>query len=897
MNKSILFAIFAAVFSFPLFCTAQNGILTTVAGTGSPGFSGDGGPATAAAMSAPYGVVSDGIGNLYFFDGSNHRIRKVNAAGIITTVAGGGASAADGIPATAASLTGSANRAMAVDRHGNLYFGYGWRIRKLTVATGILTTVAGAGYGFSGDGGPATAAQLNVNLEGVCFDAAGNMYIGDAQNERVRKVDAAGIITTIAGTGVTGFGGDGGPATAATLSSPGGVCADEMGNIFIADRLNNRIRKIDPYGIITTYAGSGVYGFSGDGGPATAAFLGDPYGLCMDSHGNLYIADAYNWRIRKVNAAGIISTFAGGGSLLGSGVPATAASFAPYNVCIDRCDNIYISDGNRYRVCEVGTPSVISDSFFVVLNKSCSGISFRIISNSWSSGQHVKTFFGNGTIADTLSSAIGTRGLADFYRSYNTGTYTIKHVLYNGTAAVDSVSYSCSFAQCQNFGIRFFDDANGDCIKDGTEAGLSVPVTVEIDSAGVAIDTIPAISGFYYTAYGTIGDTYQFKVLSHPPGTNFVCGPIGDTLSAGGANIKEVGGVCSAIPGFDLRVFPSFRAGPHHFGGTIIVNNTYCTPRTATLTMQLNPKYNTSLSFSPPPATIAGNTVTWNISALSSIIMAPVIIHADMETAYSAKPAYGDTVITSYAVNPVVGDANPIDNIVIRNDTVRGGYDPNDINVTPSGCVLANDALKYTIHFENTGNDTAFNIYVLDTLSASIDPRSINIMASSAIMYTSVIRDGGYNILKFDFPGINLLDSSRHGLCDGMVVFKASMRSGMASGTTISNRAGIYFDYNPVVMTNTIYNTTDCVIDGLSDVKRKGEVEIHPNPAANCIFINADEKVFSNFIITDCIGQTIMRQQLNTSTTKVDISVLPSGVYFITIQGTEGNIVRKMVKI
>ena len=334
--------------------------ITTVAGTGeigdgAGGFSGDGGPATAAQLNLPQGVAVDGAGNLYIADARNHRIRKVDASGIITTVAGtgeigGGAGgfSGDGGPATAAQL--NLPQGVAVDGAGNLYIAdaRNHRIRKVD-ASGIITTVAGTGEigggagGFSGDGGPATAAQLNLP-QGVAVDGAGNLYIADARNHRIRKVDASGIITTVAGTGeigggAGGFSGDGGPATAAQLNFPQDVAVDGAGNLYIADRL---ILKVDASGIITTVAAgtgeigdgvavdgdSNVYivdrqahrilkvdstgarstvvvrsfpgGFSGDGGPATAAQLNLPQGVAVDGAGNLYIADTYNHRIRKL---------------------------------------------------------------------------------------------------------------------------------------------------------------------------------------------------------------------------------------------------------------------------------------------------------------------------------------------------------------------------------------------------------------------------------------------------------------------------------------------------------------------------------------------------------------------------------------------------------------------
>ncbi len=279
-----------------------SGVITTVAGNGEDGFFSDGVSATETSLNDLRSVFVDGSGNLYIADTDNHRVRRVDPSGVITTVAGNGNGgfSGDRKPATTARL--NAPTGVFVDGSGNLYIvdAGNHRIRKVDARSGVITTVAGSGIGsFSGDGGPATSAWLNVPT-GVFVDGSGNLHIADAGNSRIRKVDASGIITTVAGSGTLGFSGDGGLATEAGLFSPSGIFVDALGSLFIADAGNSRIRKVDASGIITTVAGSGTPGFSGDGGAATEANLGSPTGVFVDGEGYLYIVDTANSRIRRV---------------------------------------------------------------------------------------------------------------------------------------------------------------------------------------------------------------------------------------------------------------------------------------------------------------------------------------------------------------------------------------------------------------------------------------------------------------------------------------------------------------------------------------------------------------------------------------------------------------------
>jgi hypothetical protein len=268
-------------------------------------FGGDGGPATKARLSCPHSVALDAAGNLYLADSGNNRIRKVDGAGIITTIAGTGkfSSGGDGGPATAAGL--QSPKGIAFDLSGNLLIADSGnnQIRKVDV-NGVISTIAGTGdAGYSGDGGPATAAKLEAPRT-IAVGPSGDLYIAEPNVHRIRKVDARGTISTLAGTSKAGFGGDGGPAKEAQLNMPRGVGVDAADNVFIADSLNHRIRKVGGNGVITTIAGTGEKGFSGEGEPATQARFFTPRAVDIDRSGDLYVADTYNNRIRRIEKAG-----------------------------------------------------------------------------------------------------------------------------------------------------------------------------------------------------------------------------------------------------------------------------------------------------------------------------------------------------------------------------------------------------------------------------------------------------------------------------------------------------------------------------------------------------------------------------------------------------------------
>jgi trimeric autotransporter adhesin len=345
-----------------LFCVAgyaqSVGNITTAAGTGTGGFSGDGGISISANIFSPFGIGLDKAGNFYIADTNNNRVRKVNISTyVITIVAGSGKRAfcGDGGAATSACL--SQPTGVTVDAAGNLYIADNgnYRIRKVDTS-GKISTYAGNGSPtFCGDGQPATLACLHTPT-GVAVDTKGNVYVADEYSCRVRKILASNhTITTVAGNGAIGYSGDGGLAIFAELSGPTGVAVDPSGNIYIAEWGSHHVRQVNTSGVISTLAGNGNPSFCGDGGAAASACLRAPYGVAADSLGNVYIADGGNNRVRKVTAGTKkISTVAGSGSVLGDNGPATKASLSvPYGVAVfpnSSAKSLYIADTGHNRI-------------------------------------------------------------------------------------------------------------------------------------------------------------------------------------------------------------------------------------------------------------------------------------------------------------------------------------------------------------------------------------------------------------------------------------------------------------------------------------------------------------------------------------------------------------------
>ena len=341
---------------------AEKGIIETVLGNGSEGWEGDGGPAIDAACQTPYACEFDPQGNMVVCMGRHNRIRRMNAqTGIITLICGAGEPgyAGDGGPAVDALI--NQPYGLAIDGNGDIYFAQRFdpAVRKIDGRTGIISTVAGTGeFGYGGDGGPGNEAMLREPND-LHLDGRGGLLIADVQDQRIRRVDLeTGIITTFAGNGEKSRAGDGKPAAEASLMGPRAVSVDRLGNVYVCEREGNGVRKISPEGALTTIAGAeAVYGYAGDGGPALAAAWGSPKAMRCDRNGNVIVVDSDNCAVRRIDArTGMVTTIAGGreGSGGDGGPAVDAGLFHPHGCGINAAGDLFIADTHNHRIRVVG---------------------------------------------------------------------------------------------------------------------------------------------------------------------------------------------------------------------------------------------------------------------------------------------------------------------------------------------------------------------------------------------------------------------------------------------------------------------------------------------------------------------------------------------------------------
>ena len=716
----------------------------------------------------------------------------------------------------------------------------------------------------------------------VTVDNHGNLYAVSINNGPMWRRDAQTLAVQSIGTGRL-------------------PTKDLLGNVYFVD--SNKLKKIDQVTQqISVIAGTGNVGPAGDGGPAINADFTAMYAIAPDPFGNIFVYESE--RIRKIDLNGIITTYAGviGGGLTSEGVPALSASLSSTSggraMAIDFYGNLYYtSDMSTIRKIMGDAPAVTQKSanFSISVYNQCNTTNFVATNPVYNSNYSIKTYYGDGnTSSQALYSNNGTGYLLFNHAFPLSGRYKLKHVLLNSGASIDSIEYEHDYDLCKSISIQYYYDEDSNCVYDSqVEEAIGQPILIQVDSNSIAIDTLSCISGFTYNAYGDPGDTYTFNVINMPADLQSGCPPqISMVSSPIYTNAYQFGLQCNGSTGFDLGINTHQRCRPISSTTDIIVNKSYCNSVNSQLTMTFSSKYVFSGS-SPAPTSQSGNTITWDLTP-SSFRHNFLHIAVDLDD-NGQMLAIGDTVQTTFSIIPTTGDINTANNIIIRCDTVRGPSDPNAVYVSPEGCVEGNTELEYTVTFENMGNDTAHNIYVMDTISAGVDMSSFRIITSSHLMNVTKVKNGGYYILKFDFPDIKLPDSSspaRH----GFVSYTVKTASDWSNGSIVTNKAGIYFDYMPAVLTN-VAETENCIPVSTGNVsKQSAGIVLYPNPATNELTIQTT-KQYSSFTITNSIGQTMMNGELNNKASTLNIKSLPPGLYYISLEGKSGVETRRFVKI
>ncbi len=462
------------------------------------------------------------------------------------------------------------------------------------------------------------------------------------------------------------------------------------------------------------------------------------------------------------------------------------------------------------------TPPVtglVSTYFTGYVNRYCSGPQFGANILPHTATYTLKTYYGEGTYDSVTVPPATAVAIVSAYHSYaSSGNYTVRQELLNGSSVIDSITYSYMHSDCNNISLSFFEDVDHDCrFSASIDHVNAAAFQVVVDSNGVTVDTIPVTTGMYYAELGGAGTIYSFRVLS--AGLALVCPTSGvfyDTIATLSSGVKSFNLAidCRAASGFDLSQTSSALTGRHGQQLNIHVDNNMCATASGVLSVTFDSHYN-FYSASPSPTSVSGSTAYWNLSGISTVTSTHPNINLVLEMPTSGTWfAPGTRVRTRVIITPSgSGDVDTTNNETDRDDTVKSSYDPNMITVYPAGNILNGTKLRYAIEFENDGNDTARNIYVMDTLPDYVRVNTIKLVTASAAMNTSILHSGGHNIIKFDFPHINLADSSHHGHCRGDVVFDVLTGTGYGDGTSFTNHAGIFFDDNPVVLTDTAYNT------------------------------------------------------------------------------------------
>ena len=874
--------IYCLLFAFIGVMANAQTIFSIAGGTGG-GYGGDGGPATSAQLGLMQGpITKDAAGNIYIPDMNNQRIRKIDAVtGIITTIAGTGTPGynGDAIAATSAKLNYPS--CVLLDATGNIYIGEysGYRIRKIDASTGLISTIIGNGsYTYNGNNILATSATTK-EIGGLAIDAAGNIYFSDMGNQIIRKIIVStGMVQTVAGTaGSSSFGGDGGQATSAQLWGPYAISLDASENIFIADELNNRIRKVvASTGIISTIAGrtNSMYDYNGDGIAADTADLYDPWGVAVDASGNVYIADADNNRIRKVNTNGIISTIAGNGvsASHGNGGPADSSEvYRPFGVYVDACGGVYITEyGGSYSIRKISDYNVSVST----TKTSCNGVCDGTINVSASGGAGSYTYSWNGGLGSGSSPT-----------NICSGTYMVIVNDANGC----KVNAYATVSQPNVLSILAAQTHSASCINDGS-ASASV-------SGGTAPYTYAwSNSSSINTASGLSAGNYSLMVTDN---NNCVAT---QTVTIA-PNLVQIG---------FSNTNPSCHWGVNQGNGSI-----------STLVSGGTSPYSYSWSNGGITSSISGicaGNYTLTATDTNGCFATQVDNLSNASVIYSSAPICMVTVDSASQHNIVVWDKTPfndVDSFLIYRETTTNVY---KCIGSQSYASLSQfiDTVR-TLYFPNTGNPNAgtyrYKIQMFDTCGnySQLSPyhNTIYILNNSGTFYWTqpyTIENGANpvssyvlmrdNLSNGNWQQVNSVAGSQQTVADPLyTVYQSTASWRVQTVWNITCTPTLRLNGNQTIsssfsssFSNTYSNNTTSIHNNYIN----SQILVYPNPT-NGVFVietNSTEKQIVQ--VFDVNGKLVITQTIN-GTTSIDASNLNEGVYNMTIIGNEGVANKRLV--
>ncbi len=887
--------IFYYVIAFILYAGLSNAqIITTIAGSHTSGFSGDGGPATAALFFEPHGVAFDATGNMYISDSRNLRLRKMDPGGVVNTIAGKGALGygGDGVPATTAPL--DLDYGMAFDASGTLFFPDYENNRVRTVnGAGIINTIAGnGGYGYSGDGGPATAAEI-LRATDNAFDAFGNLYIADYDNGVIRKINTSNIISTIAGTGTKGWSGDGGPATAAKLCSPMFLAFDATGNLYFSDYFQHVVRKIDfASGIITTVAGStpGLPGYGGDGGPATAARFRGPTGLDFDAAGNLYVCDYDNDRIRRIDGAGTITTFVGSGlgmggggvgtGYSGDGGPATTADIAlPMGLKIHN-GYLYFADAYNNcvrKVCLGPTIASISGPSAVCMGSSIS-LTDVTPGYSWSSSNtSVATVTSTGLV-NGLSA--GTCVISYFGADGCAVASATKKITVDITPTVATISGAATV--CAGGTISLTDATLGG------KWGSSNTSVATITSAGTVSGLVAGTTTISYVLTNACGSAYTTKTVTVNPlpiagtivGSSTVCTSMSILLSN-----STPGGVWSS----GTTAVATITSGGTVYGATIGTSvisfkvTTSCGTATAlkTITVITVPSPGT---ISGPSNVCVGSVInltdavaggSWTASNTNATVSAGVVtgmVSGTDNILYTVSNICGSSSATkTVTINPlplpIIGSASLCEgSMMALSDGTPGGV------WTSSSTIIATISSGGTVSSVSSGTTTIS--YTLGTGCSAVLLETINPAPPAITGLTTICRAASATLSDAVTGGVWSSSNT--------TVVTITSVSGIMTGI-VPGTSTISYTLSTGCAANRTVKINNCPLS-LNDISVSPMTKVYPVPARDYLTIDGVNEN-ATYFIQSISGSLIKEGKLeNSQNNIINISFVPPGVYLLEIR-------------